>query len=202
MYADDAKGVAIGFNKSYFDLLNIFKDSKIEEMYSLRKMSYGYNSIIEFLDNKCGFNNITETSSCDEFLDLHKAAFTKVCRNAAFYKNDSFKEEDEWRIAVTLKNYDYNTSYFDISSNDQYLSVPFEDRYKFKRFGFISSSVKLIPYIEMQITKLDKAISSIHIGPKSNVSQRDMKMYLIANGLLQSTEDESIKIKISKSTYR
>ncbi len=199
-YADDGFGISIGFKGQYFSLFNLFKGYDIGDMFSFDKISYGVKHANEYFNQVSEFDKITENSTSDDIEEIAQQALYKISRRAAFFKNDSFKEEKEWRLAITLKNYDYSNNYFDFSSMN--MKEAFQGRYFIERFGFISTNDRLVPHIELTLSLMKDAICSIYIGPKSNVSIEDMRMFLIANGLLASTNDKSIEIHYSASSYR
>ncbi|MEM5767443.1 MAG: DUF2971 domain-containing protein [Bacillota bacterium] len=199
-YADDGCGIAIGFKKAYFSLFNQFDGTEIEDLFSFNRIMYGSKNAQLYFDEVSEFSKISENSSSDDIIRIAEKTLFKISRRAASYKNESFKEEKEWRITITIKNFNYTSDTFDIgllNSKELFLG-----KYCFDKIAFASTKDKLIPHIELRLPELKDAISDIYIGPKSKLTIDQLRMFLTANGLLSSTDDKSIAIHHSASSYR
>lgn len=201
-YADDGCGIAIGFDKDYFTLLNGCELEEGEIITTFDKVIYGSMNAKRYFNKVTGFEQITTDSSSEEFRVIAERALLRISKRAAFFKNGSFSEENEWRIAVTLLNDRFDTNQSDIKLLNKFGQEDLEGRYYFKKLGYISAKDKLISHIDLLLPKFKEAVKVIYIGPKSKVSITDMQMFLIANGLLESMDDRSIEIHRSESSYR
>lgn len=201
-YADDGHGIALGFKGSYLSKFNGFDGTPIQGMFSIDKISYGSLPAQKYFDTNSEFEKISIDSTSSDIKNIVQTATLNISRRAAFFKSASFKEEREWRMAITLRRFKVNNEYFDISELEKVTKEGYAGRYHVKKFGFTSTRDKLIPHIELYFPDMKKALKRIYIGPKSSVTPEDIRMFLIANGFLSSTEDKSIEILFSSSSYR
>ena len=71
-----------------------------------------------------------------------------------------------------------------------------------EKYAFAQRGNMLVSHLELGIPQLKRAIHSITIGPKSDVTPTDIKLYLISLGLLDSFADSSIVVQRSTISYR
>ena len=127
--------------------------------------------------------------------------FKKIHHFKAFYKNQSFKPEKEYRICF------FDSLHEDaIGKADDALMKNMKAKYTFpngtelSELRFRVGRGALIPYRVLKFSKetFDQMLSSVTIGPKNPMSIEDVKYFLISNGI----ETSKIEIKKSESTYQ
>lgn len=198
-YADDGAGIAIGFKSDIFEAIDAichFIDQD-QDIY-FRKVKYSKKDIEHFFYEHLGLKNISADYAPDEVIELLKKATFSAVWNAPFFKNSTFKDEKEWRLAFTTSF----STLFDgniprLTEKSEKLDNPFHSRY-----GYIVKNQDLVSHIEIGIDAMAKSLSSITIGPKSKLTVVDLKLYLISQGILKNFSDNSIKIYTSGSPYR
>jgi hypothetical protein len=197
-YADDGKGVAIGFAKEYFASQNQSVDFEEDKMYYMfDRIEYG-DFKVEQLLNPCDINILA--SSCDyEALErCIKRLMAYSIILAPLYKSATFEEEKEWRM-VFLAN--TNALKRGMIPSANYMDKP-ELMFDIIDFAFVPKNNTLVSHIEVALKDIKRAITSVTIGPKSDLSVLDIQLFLISIGLLQSTDDDSIKVTRSSASYR
>lgn len=192
-YADDGRGVSIGFDMSEIGFLST--NAK-----PLNQISNHFDKLI----------NLSEIDYCDEsrarmickayvetlesqLLKLKNkegngmlAVISLICNALFSTKHHSFQEENEMRLMYNHK-YTFEDGVFKPVNNPSYLNdMKFKTRDSF-----------LIPYYEFDFSNIkNKFIKEITLGPKNKFHERDLQLFLDVNGL------GDIKIKRSASTYR
>lgn len=200
MYANDATGIAIGFDSTKF-----FKLTKQCNEIDFDKVEYSVELIPKMVDNK--LNQIIDTYSMNkldndiswyaEFLDYF---FIDVIKMVYSFKNSSFEQEHECRISFNSKPY----CKFENGDNSGYEQnflnkrIDISDGFEIGDIGYYISRGKLVSYRPLHIKDIGSCIKEIIIGPKSLVSENDIKMFLAANNI----DFPCYRIKLSKSTYQ
>ncbi len=199
-YADDAKGISIGFTKKYFDNLNLYISADPTLHMRLGKVSYSKEEIIKILNEKTELNSIKSDSSAEDIFDILTSTLTVASKECPFYKKASFSEEKEWRLAISdLFPTDMaKSNYLKALQSSNNIIFPIE----IKDWNFITKNDLLVSYIEIYLHNIKNAISKIIIGPKSKCTIRDIKQFLIFHGLLDNLDDNSIEVIKSESSYR
>lgn len=199
-YGDDGKGISIGFKRELFELAQkLAKLSKSEEEIYFQKISYTEKEIKHFFDVCAGLSEIKMEDSSDSVIDKLKEAIATSLVYLPFFKNESFKEEKEWRLAYSM----------DLSRlrKGEIPHVEYEDKVlsnliTIGNYSFISKNDNLISHVELSIPQIEKFIDSITIGPKSAISREDVVFFLISKGILKDVNDKSIQIKKSIASYQ
>lgn len=208
-YADDAKGISIGFN-SY-----ILKDiANIDELMKLKKIIYPNeqvpNEISEFsksflvniysaLQNRDVNGIFHNDYSSSLFIMLSSSL---LFQNSIFFKNPAFEEEEEWRLVLDDELTKDGTDWGDWYDREAEEPLVYESFGKCfpKGLQFKCSNDNLISFLDLSFKGFeDNLISNIFIGPKSKVDEDDLYQLLSYYGYQQEKE---IKIEKSKSTYR
>lgn len=193
-YSQDGSGVSIGFKTEY--LQKIVKENSIEtfsdEKIHFKKIKYfGYkqkNKLFNELVGKIDFEN---TSKDDFVAHLQKIAVS-VLLYSPFFKSNYFKEEKEWRLAFSMHCNEIHRGKIP-SINNEYVTSKYE--YSLTRGDLIS-------HIELDFKNMKDAISSIRLGPKCKLSEREIKLFLLSKGYLKNINDNSIIVKKSNGSYR
>ena len=194
-YADDGKGISIGFNGEFLDgICSLYtspsKDPKATIFFD--KVHYDKNIANDYI-NETGISNVEKCQTIDELKQCVFGAMAKLEKESPYFKNSSFAEEKEWRIVIT-----YVMDHF--SGAD--LSGLNTDDYNFGKLDYIVSNNKLVSHFEIKFPNIKNAISEIVIGPKCTESIVDIKHFLISLGILENMDDKSIKIIKSQASYR
>lgn len=194
-YGDNGAGISIGFDFEYLNQLNTIDQVESKIMFSLKPIKYGRESAIDHFAPILATENIP--MDFEKFKRLCEMASLSVFAEAPFYKNDSFAEEKEWRIALTHMH-----KYMSTLANGQPLIGDIKNYFMLGDSGYVVKDKQIISHVELLFTDAKKAIKEIIIGPKCNMTVVDMKLYLVSAGWLDDVKDESISIRRSKSSYR
>lgn len=185
-YAQDGKGIAIGFDKEFLEELNQISEFHIAFGKVIYDNSEAYaQKIIAENIKKLEYKGVGHVAL--ELSQNYRMQFP-------FVKNPGFKEENEWRAVVCSMIGHYN--------------IPSSDNILFSKIKYRAANNKLIPYIEMNFEKVKQSIiKEIFIGPKSEVEVEDIVNLLSYYGYYDGIEegyDSQIPVDIQKSntTYR
>jgi hypothetical protein len=211
-YADNANGCCIGFSLSA--LKNYCK--KTNGVLRLEKVQY--LSPVEFTDimvdhAKCILSElnglrewIVENMTHDDadphtdgllwfnFSSMLGQAFTDSLR----YKSKDFSHEKEWRIFFADQAYK-NTEW--VLGEERKLLGPrgFSETLSFLRnkISFNITGNDIVPYFPIEFDDFKKCpVSTIWIGPKSQIRKEDILLYMKKNGY------DNVDIKFSNISYR
>lgn len=185
-YANNGKGMAIGFDKDLLqELAEVDKRgiSFAPILYDRDKQDEYVKEIVEDNIRKLEFKGIGHVG-----VELN----TNYRLKFPFLKNSSFWEEKEWRIVVCSRP----------GANQKKVTYNFQ----FSEVRYRVLDEKLISYIEMDFSKIKKElIKEIWIGPKSEVEISDVENFLYTCGYYEGVAhntDEPILIEKSSSSYR
>lgn len=200
-YADDGKGIAIGFNSSVLKQINYIgnkvRNASID--FKFDKVHYSKREIKSFFENIIGLSKITKDMSPEEVLGYIKRALGYSYIFAPLYKSDSFKDEQEWRIVYSMYLNDLKDGGKPGIANKE---NDFLDILKLEKYAFVQKGDTLVSHLELEFSKMKNAIHSITIGPKANVNITDIRLYLMSVGLLDNANDKSIDIRRSNISYK
>lgn len=210
-YANDGKGVAIGFYSRNFmnaqDLKNVKYKKITYDMNSAKKELH--DRIIEKLK---GIYDKADTSASPFSYDTAiNDIISGMVYNAIFYKNPAFSEENEWRLVFypfgNIRNLLIDHKYKDMSSNQLFYDrmhepIEYEKDYSGLKRGklqFKCTDDKIISYVDMNFSSIkDLMLAEIVVGPKSNIDDKDLRLFLLSNGYDLSR----INIRKSIATYQ
>ena len=186
-YADDGKGMAIGFNKKVLEQL-----VKLEN-YNLRfaKVIYDKNEQGRYVERvvKENLKRIEKTGARHAALELN----TNYRMEFSRYKHPSFAEEEEWRLV--LNSYPFGR---ELKVGSMIFAEP---KYRI-------ANGKLISYRELCFSNIkENFVREIWIGPKADVELRDIMQVLRRYQYYDNAESgysfsEPILITRSSSSYR
>lgn len=176
-YANNAKGICIGFYKNKLDSLK----RKIKEPFFLQTVFYDFNV------RKREHFDCVKKYICDNDLDPftnEESLIENIVATACSFKNVSFSAEDEIRAIILY-----------VDSPSEFVRVEFEIRN-----GVIKKYAKIKWYdvckkLELNIQDL---ISEIIIGPRSQQKIDILKEYLSLNDY----DDLALKVKNSECPLR
>ena len=137
---------------------------------------------------KIDFENVSK----DEFVAHLQKIAVSALMYSPFFKSDYFKEEKEWRLAFSMHCNEIHRGKIP-SINNEYVTSKYE--YSLTRGDLIS-------HIELDFKNMKDAISSIRLGPKCKLSEREIILFLISKGYLKGITDTSIIVKKSNGSYR
>lgn len=201
-YADDGRGISIGFNTMIF----CSKSQKAKEPIDFTQDKiYSFFDKIEYdtfdLNALLFPEDLKDLSSSCEY-SVIEAYFKRLIVYsvllAPLYKSGAFEEESEWRL-VYQTSMKVLTNGTIPSPNALYSDEPMLEM---TDYSFTPKNNTLVSHIELKIKDMKSAIASVTIGPKSNLTELDVKLFLISLGLLSDVKDESIKVLRSSASYR
>jgi len=198
-YADDGMGVSIGFSSTFLESINaVSKVIGLESSLYCKQVRYSQKDIEMFFHEHIGLSEISADNTLDEVINLLESAVLYSMKNAALFKQESFRAEKEWRIIFTCDGNEFKPNFLPEVADgyDKYFSL--------RDFGYEISKHSLVSHIELSLTiqGMKQAISEITIGPRSKLKREDIQLFLIANGLLDDFNDKSILVNRSQSSYR
>lgn len=187
-YADDGKGISIGFCKKMLESLTQIMHHNLsfsKVIYDENQQEKYVNKVVEDIFRNMELKGIGLAGI--ELNSNHKDEFAK-------YKNPSFEEEKEWRLK--LNSY---SKWKEIRVGDMSFTEP-----TFRPFNW-----RLISYVELSFANAkSNFVKEIWTGPKSKVELRDIKHALKRYGYYYDDEvnhyDEKDPILLikSSSSYR
>lgn len=194
-YANDGKGVAIGFSRNYlgaslghsllcpafnFFLGNVIYGNDLDDIFEMMFSRHDKSKTAEFV--------------------LH--AMLDLTHTSSLFKHPSFSEEKEWRMIYSMEDYGVTEEFLTFKNFDAISSEKYKKNFGIPKIDYIAKENNIIPHIEIGINDLSKAINSIIIGPKSNVTENDVRHILLRFGAIKAYDDNSIEIMRSESSYR
>lgn len=180
-YADDCKGISIGFRLNSFSIPiidNSLYSSYRNDRYYICKVQYlDYNNVYKLLDNI--FKNYELTK-----IDYAEIAINFI-RMRAILKNDSFSQEMEWRLALEP------TFFRRLDANiwgSQEISL--------ENLKTRITSKGLSTYLTYPILGENQPqIEEVILGPLNQTTDSDLSFFLYKNRL------PLVKIRRSRSTF-
>lgn len=195
-YADDGKGVAVGFKSEYIKGIErfTFEVSRLPSMaFSFDKVEYRQSKARSFIRKQIKDFGFKSCKSVEEYQSALYYITTRTASRAPFFKTEAFCEEKEWRLVLLCFIKALSKNNFSEFSNSEI---------KMKDIDYIVSHNELVPHVEIEFSDIANAISEIVIGPKCKETEADIKNFLVFMGALKDINDNSIKISKSKASYR
>lgn len=199
-YADDGLGISIGFNNSIlcsnFSSVNM---GAINYSYSDAQAT-SYNLIKNTLSAASQTGNQFDTTS-----SFVRNLIDELEYHGVFFKSNSFKEENEYRLVVRHGSRFVQTNpkglsvyipgYDDACTLSKNPDFPFT----FSPKKYRISNHQLSAYYELSFEKVkNRFIRRIYIGPKCPISPEDIKMFFLDCGYILP----HFPILHSSATYR
>lgn len=194
-YANDGKGVAIGFSREYLDAIS---------GYSLRCPAF--NFLLGNVSYKNDFSSLFE-----KMFSLHDKSnnaefilnsMLDLTHTSALFKHPSFSEEFEWRVIYSMSDYGISEDVLNFKHFDSISSQKYKNNFSVPKIDYIASEADIIPHIEINLKDLSSAINKIIIGPRCVATENDIRHLLLRFGVLKSFNDNKIEILHSDSSYR
>lgn len=210
-YADNATGVAIGFDRQYLD--------KATDRQNMKFMEVEYNKqnveedLVNYVVNK--FEQVKKDLgvfvTTTHYGNAISQVLTSFVYNAAFYKNAAFAEEKELRLVFypfgNIQNLYIRHQARDMSSNQLYYDRMFEYLQKERQYGpFIRKPLSfglrrnnIFSYFDLDFSSIAPFfVQEIVLGPKNNMDDLDLRLFLLSKGF----DVANIKIIRSTATYQ
>lgn len=208
-YGNDGDGVAIGFDSSVLENNNYPCVLKFDRVHY--GQSAGKNGIETAIAN--AFNMLikkSNVSDCD-IINVVFKVINLMVYNAVFSKKEAFVEEGEWRLVfypfgrirnlqtsysgnTFLENRDFYDRMYDVGTSSLNLG-----KTEIGQIGFYERKKNIISYFDFNFSKIKgELITEIIVGPKAQLNENDLKLFLAHNGLDMS----SFRIYKSALGYR
>ena len=185
-YAQNGKGLAIGFDKKILEELNSISPYHIAFGKVIYNDTEAYvRDIVKDNIAKLEYKSVGHVAL--EFSQNYRLKFP-------FVKTPGFEEEKEWRGIVCSQVGHYN--------------IPSSEQISFSKVKYRTANDKLIPYIEMDFEKIKKnMVRKILIGPRSEIEIKDVVNFLNFCGYYEDIDggynsDSPICIRKSVISYR
>lgn len=184
-YADDGHGVAIGFNRSYFDFKVDFPTHHTSSEYTI-----GINDVVYDDSNQnIIVDNIAKLVLSAKNIEeggKNLLSAMELSRRAAYIcKNPAFREEDEVRIIHTP-----------MIMGNQEGQTPIYGNISDMKHRVTGKSITSYFELDFSVSKDVNPVAEIILGPKSKLSRYDIETFLSLNGL------ENVPYTWSTASYR
>lgn len=209
-YADNGKGVAIGFRSEMLVPLaernHNFIFNKVR--YNIEDLSneiknYFENVVDEHWDFKTQSNNILLLEN------LINSTVSKILYDSVLYKNPAFYEEDEWRLIYNpfgkIRRIT-NIKDFFCRMQESFIKKERDGGFSQGPIEYKVSNDKIISFIDLSFESIkDRFIYEIICGPKCEIDDSDLRLFLMSKGYnvhYSSSRMDNVEIIRSKSSYR
>jgi len=210
-YGQDGEGIAVGFNYDYIKrllkgqekiLIDKVAYKKSEQEKRIRKKLF--MPALQYMRNMFQREVVRCTDDFNIFFIEEFDCFCEVLDTATeqvftFLKNPAFEEEKEVRIV-------YNTGICEeVDTHDLgrilnfQLKIGRKEELKLQSMQYQIKGNKLVAYADLNFENCitDGIIKEVVIGPKSKVSQSDVRQVLLSNGF-----NDDIGVKTSEASYQ
>lgn len=196
-YADDGKGVAIGFKRSFLEKM---EDSNELSQRNNKQITFEFSEVLydeedarDYIRNHTAISDFDKCKTRDDIKTCIVKALTDISIMAPSYKNFAFHEEREWRLILTL-----------IWDNEDIHDLSFcsTDHMKFGKKAYEVVRNRLISHFALGFSNVTDAISEIVIGPKCIESVEDIRDFLMCENVIQPNNRKLIDIRLSEASYR
>jgi hypothetical protein len=189
-YGDDGKGICIGVEAELLqslacgnsmlycdDVKYLDSDDIKDEFRELIRQA-----ITDFVETIKGMVRKNGKLSLDDIVILHGKLFPdNFVKKAMFTKSTFFETEEEYRITMLLQNVATSDPNVFINSTNRMLKR-LGSTLTLKPFNIGIRSQQLVEYVDIDTQKQNELIREVIIGPKSVVTDRDIKIFLAHNG--------------------
>ena len=210
-YANDATGVAIGFDKQYLQQATDLRSMKFMRVeYDKLKVredlvNYIIEKFEEAKEDKGDF--ITSTN----YANVVDAIIGSFVYNAVFYKSSAFSEEKEWRLVFypfgKIRNLMVEHEAKDMPIHHLYYDRMLEYLHEELTYGpFIMKPLSfglrrsnIFSYFNLDFTSIVPFfVREIVLGPKNSMDDLDLRLFLLSKGF----DTANIDVIRSKATYQ
>ena len=208
-YADNGKGCSLGFSvKELGDYCNTYKGILRFEQVDYKTVKEINVTIVEeamkVLNELRGLRNwiVENLPSLNEekidkmFQYYFHQMISSVLMSSLKYKNETFKEEQEWRLFFSQQIYKYAKW---IYSDEEIETIVYDDMLKVikNRIEFNVTSDDLIPFFPIKFTEISpNPIKQVIVGPQNKIMEKDFSLYVASNKL------NDIDFRYSRISYR
>lgn len=199
-YADDGRGLAIGFDPKLFRLMDqCYSEKNSSFDFCFRKVKYGEKEASAFFEGLLEQMEISPQSSSKDVIQKLQSAALLMKDIAPWFKNQGFNVEKEWRLI-------YKKSIGELLSG-VLPSIPpelevFSEFISIGNMEFTPTNKNLVSHVEFRIDTIDKIIKRIIIGPKCELTKEEILLFLISCGIIKNREECKIEISKSSASYR
>lgn len=211
-YANDGQGISIGFSKELLkrkcnedkSFFRLEKVTYIDEEKRKQIINEQAAEVINELKclRKWIVDNMTHDDLSPDTDGLLGFNFHGLIENLLIdslkYKPIGFNEEKEWRLF--LRDRAYKNPMWVLGEEREMLG----SNYFSETLSFLRNKIKfnvtdndICPYVPLEFSEIgNDVVKEIWIGPKSKITQKDMKLYLSQHGY------QNIEILFSETSYR
>lgn len=208
-YADNGKGCSLGFSvKELEDYCNSYKGILRFEQVDYKTVKEINVTIVEealkVLNELRGLRNwiVENLPSLNEekidkmFQYYFHQMISSVLMSSLKYKNETFKEEQEWRLFFSQQIYKYAKW---IYGDEEIETIVYDDMLKVikNRIEFNVTSDDLIPFFPIKFTEISpNPIKQVIVGPQNKIMEKDFSLYIASKKL------SGIDFRYSRISYR
>lgn len=205
-YADNANGVALGFNTRHFVRLQL----ETNLQYIFHKVIYDQEVLAESIRGTLQDEISRKWSANDSLynVNLIENAITNmvitILQFSVLFKDDFFSEENEWRLVYNplgrIRRLGYASAYHDrLFETDQYRHE--ESGFTRSAYQFAVKGNSISSYVDLSFEIIrDALLQEIVIGPKSMLkpNDKDLQLLLATHGYRISNLPTEGRLVLSK----
>lgn len=211
-YGQDGHGLAIGFDyRKMSRLMNVSGKVEMKEVIYKREKqmkelaNYAIEPAIDYMQALFENYILRNTDDYNEFFVEEFDTFTEVvveslAKVVSCIKNPAFEAEKEVRIIhhTNIGNYEDDDEEI-LETFQKQTVIGAKNQFALSPVNFQFRNNKLVSYADLSFSNMiDKGIiTEIVIGPKSDIKEKDLFYYLIANGY-----GRNVKVRKSNASYR
>lgn len=206
-YADNGKGIAIGFKREPFNAIvneEILRLEKVNDESVLSPrfdyVRYGKIPLSHFVENFRKKLKLSVDLSPTMLRRILSSSITGAYKISPFYKNEGFSAEAEWRI-IYSQEYD-SITYDGVLETDHDVKVDTTNIFRPTNWGYIEKNSDLVSHIEFVNEDFSNSIAEIIIGPKCKLTEDEVKLFMVSCGLFSNINSCSVNVYKSESSYR
>lgn len=208
-YADNGKGCSLRFSvKELEDYCNTYKGISRFEQVDYKTVKEINVTIVEealkVLNELRGLRNwIVENlpslngEKTDKMFQYYfHQMISSVLMSSLKYKNETFKEEQEWRLFFSQQIYKYAKW---IYGDEEIETIVYDDMLKVikNRIEFNVTSDDLIPFYPIKFMEISpNPIKQVIVGPQNKIMEKDFSLYMASKKL------NDIDFRYSRISYR
>ena len=205
-YADNGSGIAIGFFSVPFTAAKqAWQDIK-KPIYSsitnprFGRVVYGKNELENSFRDTPEFlkKNLLEWEPPYAAFRI-RDIIPELYKIAPFFKNEGFREENEWRIIYSV---DMDSLLSAAQPVDEPPLDPDFPGFYATEYAYSERNASLVSHVVFTNRHFEASIAEIIIGPKCKLTETEVKLFLASSGFFLDKDSCDIKISKSASSYR
>lgn len=184
-YADDGKGVALGFDPRLFE--EVHRRSGVGA-FEYDRVIYNQDQARERV--RRAFRNVNPHQPTAKLVRTLRACEVSLFQLAPFLKNPTFAEEDERRLSLWIDD-------TRLDGAERILQEEYGDIIEPRGLHFSARNGDIVPQFKLHLD-VRSILRRVMLGPTSKVHRRDVYLLLQSCGM----QTAGLEVERSESTYR